>query len=516
MNKLVICVISVFILCLLIGNIYFLFFYKEPVEEDEEEKVIEETVTVDNTISPENTTQGVFLEIKRIHKKGIENEFRKIGNSWKEKPTFHFEAVVDDAIWIGNDINDWDTGYIGWESLKDVEDEQVSATVDFKIFEIKKKLFGTEELEMESFSVIYNFKTGRWSGDDSFNDSDGYGHVNGKNYEIWFSLNQFDVDSDGIPFWTENNILGTNPWVDDSKLDPDNDSIPTSWEWEWGYDPFKPDNHTILDPDLDGLENIEEYKMEKWLANPFYKEIYCEVDFMEKGHFYEMDHVLWKESQWMVMDRFSSHFITLHVDDGWPSGLTNGGGEFLRYIEETIEPGSGVASEFYKYHFSDERKGIFRYIFIQAGEIGWVNPQDSDWHPDTLSLPASRKLYFHMMFPPAITPRLHRLTMAVSFIHEMGHSLGIYNGVIAGCDNRSMVGRNSLPPLQKLKVKIDAIKYWDSYDSVMNYNKFGQYALDYSDGSHGVNDFDDWGFINLTYFQDKSSSRYGIGDDYKH
>lgn len=513
MNKTVILITSVFVICILVGSVYVLIFYKEPVDE---EKTIEKTKTVDNTISPDNTTQGVFLEIKRIHKKGIEEEFRKIGNSWKKKPTFHFEAIVDDGLWIGDDFNDWDTGYVGWESLKDVEDEQETATVGFKIFETKKKLIGTEDIEMESFDVIYNFKTGRWSGDDSFNDSDGYGHINGENYEIWFSLNQFDVDSDGIPYWTENNVLGTDPWVDDSKLDPDNDSIPTSWEWKWGYDPFKTDNHTTLDPDLDGLENIEEYKMEKWLANPFYKEIYCEVDFMEKGHFYEMEHVLWKESQWMVMDRYSPHFITLHVDDGWPGGPTNGGGEYLRYIPETIEPASGISSEFYKYHFSDERKGVFRYIFIQAGEIGWNAAQDSDWHPDTLSLPASRKLYIKMMRPIAVTPRLQRLTMAICFIHEMGHSLGITYDVINGCDNKSMVGRNDLPPLQKLKVKIDAINYWDTYESVMNYNKFGHYVMDYSDGSHGIHDFDDWGFIDLTYFQEKSRSTYGIGDDYKH
>ena len=50
----------------------------------------------------------------------------------------------------------------------------------------------------------------------------------------------------------------------------------------------------------------------------------------------------------------------------------------------------------------------------------------------------------------------------------------------------------------------------------MNYNKFGHYVMDYSDGSHGVHDFDDWGFIDLTYFQEKSRSKYGIGDDYKH
>jgi len=72
-----------------------------------------------------------------------------------------------------------------------------------------------------------------------------------------------------------------------------------------------------------------------------------------------------------------------------------------------------------------------------------------------------------MMRPIAVTPRLQRLTMAICFIHEMGHSLGVTYDVINGCDNKSMVGRNDLPPLQKLKVKIDAINYWDTYESVL-------------------------------------------------
>jgi alpha-acetolactate decarboxylase len=96
-------VISVFVVCLLVGSAYFLIFYKESADK---ERVIDKTVTVNNTISPENTTQGVFLEVKRIHKKGIENEFRKISDSWKKKPTFYFEAIVDNAKWIGDDIND--------------------------------------------------------------------------------------------------------------------------------------------------------------------------------------------------------------------------------------------------------------------------------------------------------------------------------------------------------------------------------------------------------------------------
>ena len=79
------------------------------------------------------------------------------------------------------------------------------------------------------------------------------------------------------------NILGTDPTVDDSKLDPDGDGIPTAWEWKWGYDPFTWDDHENLDPDLDGLSNIEEYQMAKWFADPFIQDIYYEVDYMGSG-----------------------------------------------------------------------------------------------------------------------------------------------------------------------------------------------------------------------------------------
>ena len=66
--------------------------------------------------------------------------------------------------------------------------------------------------------------------------------------------------------------------MDDSKLDPDGDGIPTAWEWKWGYDPFTWDDHNRLDPDLDGIENSEEYQMAKWFADPFIQDIYYEVD----------------------------------------------------------------------------------------------------------------------------------------------------------------------------------------------------------------------------------------------
>ena len=62
-----------------------------------------------------------------------------------------------------------------------------------------------------------------------------------------------------------------------------------------------------------------------------------------------------------------------------------------------------------------------------------------------------------------------------------------------GCDNQ-----NGKYPWQ--------IGYWrfGNYKSVMNYRY--AYAgldnkVDYSDGSHGLRDFDDWGFMDFQFFQ---------------
>jgi hypothetical protein len=478
---------------------------------DEETSLIQNSIEefVD-TISPPGVEQSVFIEIQRIHKKGIEELIRKIGSSWRKPQSYFYTITVDGIDWKSHDINTWDTGYIGWEVRKNVEDEIDSSLIEIKIFESNKIFLRNIEEEVESIRVVYDFKTGRWSGDDSFNDSDGYGHYDGDSYEIWFDFNQFDNDNDDIPFWTEVNVLNSNPNFDDSTSDPDNDGIPTSWEWKWGYDPNNWDNHSFLDPDFDGLENIEEFMMEKWLANPFYKDIYCEVDFMKKNQFFESDHLLFKESQWMVMDKFSPKKITLHFDDGWPGGPTNGGGDYIDHYEGKIKSSDAVGSQFYKYYFSEERIGIFRYVFLHDGESGWCRPQTSSWNSDVICLPSSNKWYIKGKVPPALNMRMKRLSLAVAFMHELGHSLGLDRTVSKGIDNGSMVGRNDLPFFQKIKTSKEAVEYWDDYESIMNYNKFGYYLLDFSDGSHGIRDTNDWDYIDLTYFQKKSRNPHDI------
>ena len=48
-------------------------------------------------------------------------------------------------------------------------------------------------------------------------DNDGYGHYLGEFYEVWFNVYQADFDHDGIPYWTEVNVLGTDPTVDEKR-----------------------------------------------------------------------------------------------------------------------------------------------------------------------------------------------------------------------------------------------------------------------------------------------------------
>ena len=495
------------------------------IKEDISEKEI------DDRISP-LTNQAIFLEIHRIRKKGIIDVMMNSGSDiidklpiknvdilkildgfrpgigWDEKPSYYYIATLDGYEWEGRDTyTAWDTKYMNQEIFRNVEEEQSTAEVEFKIIENvkEKKLFRTNvnKKEMENFKVVYDFRTGRWTGGDSFNDSDGYGHYNGANYEIWFSLYQTSADRDTIPWWVEVNVLGTDPEIDDSKLDPDNDGIPTEWEWKWGYDPVTWDNHTILDPDLDGLQNVEEYYMAEWLANPYHTEMYIETDYMEKTpkKLFKRDgwdgweHVFYEESQQMLMERFSEHGYTIHIDDG----IMGSGGDMLPFGRGNgaYQQEAGVVAGFYNNNFADERKGIFRYIVIAYGG-GWCHPQDSNHYYDCMCVPHNLN-FFKNQLDGALTERTKRIGQAVQIIHELGHSLGMLYKHCGGVDNSSAkAGNPSDYP-------------WLDYVSCMNYDYFRQRVFDYSDGSNGKYDADDWSALDFTFFQIPSEEMEGTG-----
>lgn len=535
--------IAVSILIVVSALSYVMLVYMQDSTENEDETTLKE---IDDRISP-LTNQAIFLEIHRVRKKGIidvmensglklfnnwlntedikvdsKNDLQKLrfrnmldgmrpGFGWDDKPSYKYIATLDGYEFKSRQtLNQWDTGYINQQIFRNVEEEQQTTEIEFKIIENKevKKLIGktTIEDEMDCFKVIYDFRNGYWTGSDYLNDSDGYGHYDGDNYEIWFSLYQTSSDMDIIPWWVEVNVLGTDPTVDDSKLDPDQDGIPTEWEWKWGYDPFTWDNHTFLDPDQDGLQNVEEYFMSKWLADPFHPEIYIEVDYMDqtpkkpfnRDGWDGWEHVFYEESQQMLIERFNEHGISMHVDDG----RMGGGGEILPFGREggVYNQEVGVVGGFYANNFADERKGIFRYTVITYGG-GWCHPQDSNHYYDCITTPHNLK-FFQNHLGLSVTERTKRIGQAIQMLHELGHSLGMLLTHSGGVDNVS--SRNGFPPDYP----------WYDYVSVMNYDYFWLRYFDYSDGSHGPNDTDDWAVIDLTFFQRPSEEMEGIGFDY--
>ena len=515
---------------------------------EEEKKRVETEKEIDDRISP-LVGQAIFIEVQRIRAKGIIDQMinptpliRKINNlpikekgwivpgessyndilkaitgilpgkGWDEKPTFLYETTIDDFDWRveETEYNCWDTDYIFNEFYKQVEQERETSNVEFRIiekFEVKKIGRNTyrEEL-MENFKMTYDYRTGTWTGDDYFNDSDGYGHYNGTNYEIWFNIRQTDLDGDSIPYWTEVNILGTDPRIDDSKLDPDEDGCNTAWEWKWGYDPFTYDEHIFLDPDHDGLQNVEEEFMYKWLANPFHPDMYIESDYSGKAPFepykiewqqgkylpiyrptivetrmWGQEHVFWEESQQMIIERFNEHGITVHIDDG----SMGGGGEILPFLcmEYGITTEPAQMSEFYKKNLADERKGIFRYVLVTHTK-GWAYNSDNQGHYNTIVVAQNNKFYIKQT-DYAISPRAKRIAQAISLLHEIGHTCGFGYTHNGGVDNISSAG----------------FIEWYDYRSVMNYFWYRNRYFDYSDGTHGPNDTNDWARLDVSYFQ---------------
>jgi len=504
-HKLIIGITLIVVACIILSGI---FIYFEFFDKEDEEKEIDDVDEIEydlNAITPlEN--QGLNFEVLRIRHRGLLDEIMQIGNSWKNKPQFYFITNIDGVEFISKDVHapggeseelfiTWDTIFQERKVKHDAEEEQEKSDLTLKIMERTSiGILGlrSQDNEIDQIDLTFDYKTGRWEGDDSFNDSDGYGHYLGDMYEVWFNIVPNDYDRDGIPYWTEVNILHTNPEIDDSNLDPDEDGIPTSWEWKWGYDPHKYDNHSILDPDHDGLENIEEYIMEKWFANPFSQDIYIEADGMEKGGLFDKTHYFWEESQQIMIERFASHGFNLYIDDGWPGGPINGGGEILPYIE-TISQDSGATSPFYRNHFSEERQGIFRYLIV-GNSAGFCHPSEFNRY-DTMAVGTFKKIFTKR---GGFTQRHFRVMLAAMVMHETGHSLGIGPWNVGGNDNISFV--------ESREAEQEYVEKWGNYRSVMNYyHIYDKSLVDYSDGSHGEGDVNDWEMFDLTFFQQEAT-----------
>ena len=493
--------------------------FESQKEEQAEEK--DEVKVIDDRINP-YVYQGLTVEVLRMRYRGILDTIFNFGNSYKNIPEYYYVVEVDGEIgdsseveasggnWGSGTFSEYDTMLKECRTNFRCPDGQEKSNVKITINEIQKSgLLGKKVNHVEKMSVdlIYDYRTGRWTGDDEFQDEDGMGHVLCEEYELWFNLYQSDYDHDYVPYWMEVNVYGMDPTDDDGYDDPDGDGIPSWWEYRWGYDPMTWDNHEELDPDIDGVENTEEYMMAKYFADPYHPDVYIEVDYMEKdpNKIFDFEHVLYEETKQMVIEKLSRLGISTYFDDGWSDGPVNGGGEYLEFVDTIDEIVGGHMARWWKHNFADERKGVFRY-FQTANEAGVITP--SEFNPYNHIVMTTSRHYWLTHF--AFTERQRAVWLGRTVLHELGHTMGLVTGMHPGIDN--MGGGNFQWPETLSQEEWENVN--KNYVSIMNYyygspfkhggiKGFFEYKdfYDFSDGTHGEGDFDDYSRLYLPTFQ---------------
>jgi len=349
-----------------------------------------------------------------------------------------------------------------------------------------------------SLALLYNVKTGHWDGDDRIGDASGYGRANGcddgsiysfeSDCELGFMIYCNDYDGDGIPYWMEVYDYGTDPMIDNRGEDADSDSAPIEWEFLWEYDPFLGDNHSVLDDDNDSLSNIEEFYTMSFSSDPFRRDLFLEMDYMDVGP-NGAQSIVPEESRELLKDPFHRRNIVFHFDTGELNGGELVPFEPLISIDEVIP----LYNQYFLHNDSTTwRRGVFHYgIYVYStkpngyGFSGDVEPF-MGYLPGTNSFIISSK---QMEINALWKGNSLEYYYAAATMHEMGHTMGIRNGHPPGCD--VFLSKWPWQP-----------GWWiyRTYKSIMNY-EYTYRIFDYSDGSHGVQDFDDWSNLNLSHFE---------------
>ncbi len=400
--------------------------------------------------------------------------------------------VPDDQEWVGVRIELWDRSIVGNKQC------DLSGITEFNQQQIK---------EDRGVNLSYNLKTGHWIGDDNINnmeflkDPSGYGRLNGcddgsiyqqdRDCELWFDINQTDPDGDGIPYWSEVNIYHTDPTVNDTGRDMDGDGCPIEWEHKWGYVlAFDYENETIghgwlftdlvwddhkhLDFDNDGLTNYEEYLTSQWESDPYRKDIFVELDQMAPSPD-GFKSQLPQGAKELIYTAFDRRNIVFHLDDG-----SMGGSETIPFQADVNR--SSLQDIYFNYflhgNVSTWRRGVFHYgvVVYEADYPGYTYRSDA-FQISAFPLENNKTI-----------PKLERkrdIVFGSAYMHECGHTLGF--DPIGGHDDMS-----------KYPWQLGWWK-WRPYKSIMNYGYMYQ-MVDYSDGSRGKNDFNDWSRMDLTYF----------------
>ena len=339
----------------------------------------------------------------------------------------------------------------------------------------------------KTLTIFYNLTTGEWYGDDYLGDPSGYGHCSGfedgnydeDDYEIWFDIYEATEGwgEDRLTYW-DKLAYGLNASREYGDVDLDGDGIPCDWEDKYGYNPVVAEDHASLDPDNDGLDNVEEWKTSEWHSDPFAQDVFVEVDGMKAKHPWQDDYMLPRESQYMIMNEFVKHNISLHFDDG----NMGGGGDLIPYDDKMW--GDELEAARLKYFLNGDpdnwRRGVFHYGLICC-QMGWYGRPAGGrmFYIDSCCVGAQ---YVRNWLPlMRLQGSDYATAIASVFMHELGHTLGLFD--FEGIDNEK-----SRFPWNK------EFWEWGPYKSCMNYRYVYKY-VGYSDGDDPDHDQNDWAVI---------------------
>ena len=441
-----------------------------------------------------NVTVEVF-SIRSLEKHDKQLNRKEIIDHFSD-PDFYLKVTINDETFTSETWQNTKYHYnLDWTATSDVPDNEEYVEITIQLWDAKDGLSQSDRLcdispdtgiSADSYDVelIYSIRDGHWTGDDHIGDSSGYGRLNGcddgtiytrnRDCEIWFSIHQNDYDSDTIPYWIETNEYGTDPTVSDIGTDVDNDDIPIEWEWKWDYDPQTYNAHKSIDTEGDSLTNYEEFLTSEWDSDPFRKDIYVELDQMAESP-EGVPCRLPEGSKELIYTAFNRQNAVLHIDSG-----NMGGGEIIPFQEEV---GRDELQEIYYQYFyhgqsSTWRRSVFHYGVVVYGHVSYAG-----------AVFGSNRFY--------ITTRGHEnkaekpfmdrdVVFASAYMHELGHTF----------DFGPIPGHNRIPGLAGL---IDTILSLP-YKSCMNYN-YMYWSVDYSDGTHGLNDYNDWERMDYRDFE---------------
>lgn len=280
-------------------------------------------------------------------------------------------------------------------------------------------------------------------------------------------------------FTDRNNLKQKTKNIVFSSNDTDKDGCPDWWEEKYSYNPRVKNNHEVLDPDEDGLNNIEECYTDKWGSDPFRKDVFLEIDWVRVINPQDCSNKpSWSYIQ-QIINSYKEKNISLHVDTG-----DFGGGEEIHSIDNFSF--SKLCDMYWDYFLHNDlenpRKGIFRYgIICNSGPD--VNFPFIGWYNFDSFLVSAEKLTGKVLNADK------KKVIAGASMHQLGSTLGLLSDTHHGNDNIDTLNFFSLEWFRFYR-----------YKSCMNYfYKFK--IINYSDGSNGRGDFNDWEHIDLSFFK---------------